>query len=128
MEGLSLQPVGAEKEERPGNQCQGLLAGSARSVGCGCWWGWKGSTTAGSGPAVEDALGCPLGLSVSLQSLQWRGWMSCWCLQNMGGWRVECPLAFLVSNAASGAERLLGVCWGWGCQEKVLVGQEGVGR
>lgn len=58
VEGLSLHQAGEEKEERPGNQCQGLLAGSHRNVE----WDWEGSTTAGSGCMVEDALLCPLGL------------------------------------------------------------------
>lgn len=36
MEGVSLQQVGEKKEERPGNQCQGLLAVSHRSAECEC--------------------------------------------------------------------------------------------
>lgn len=50
-----------------------------------------------------------------------RGWMSCCTCRTWEGWRVGCPVACLVSHAASGAERVVGVCWVW-------VGQEGVRR
>lgn len=54
-----------------------------------------------------------------------RGWMSCWCLQNMGCRRMGCPVACWVNNAASGDERVVGVCWVWERQERVLMGWKG---
>lgn len=71
---------------------------------------------------------CPLGVPAESAVEVLRGWMSCWYLQNTGCWRMGCPVACLVTNAASGAQRVVGVCWVWECQERVLMGQEGVER